>query len=107
MLSGRHELAERREPFRKTFLLEMIGPTIAFVRGAVECCPPFDEGLIARDDRGNANRRDIVAHGKRWRIAKRVGVGALAVGMSKQDLADDLVPGRDPADGSDLIARLP
>jgi hypothetical protein len=38
-----HEFAERGEPFRKALPLEMVDPTVVFLGGAVERCPPFDE----------------------------------------------------------------
>src|SRR5262245_13937019 len=60
-LTNLHEFSECREPCRKTLLLEMIDPTITFLRGAVECCPPFDESRIALDDRRNVDCRDVVA----------------------------------------------
>src|SRR5262245_51113010 len=71
-LTSLHELAECREPFRKTLLLEMIGPTVTFRRRAVEGCPPFDGSLVALDDRRNADCRDVVADRKGRGIANRL-----------------------------------
>src|SRR5215467_14319505 len=84
----------------------MVGPAIVFFGRAVERRPPFDESPVAVDDPRHADGRDVVAHGKGRRIAERVGVRALEIGMGEQDLADDPALRSDAPDGSDLIAGL-
>jgi len=72
--------------------------------GTVERRPPFDESPVALDDPRDADGRDVVAHGKRRRIAERVGVGALEVGMREQGLADDPGLRGHAPNGADLVS---
>jgi hypothetical protein len=67
-----HELAERGQPSRKPLLVEMIRPAFVFFGGAIECRPPFNEGLIRLDNGRDADRRNRVAHGERRRITKTI-----------------------------------